>query len=387
MNKLVSIFAVTLVVWLCSACADSSSVDVPEEPHYSEPGYISFTLQSRDKSTKKRAVEADSLVQGTTAEDAIHEVRIWVFNSATQGDAATPIAYKCETLDDPESSYTMFVKVPGGNLQNVDIYAVVNADSGTSVDAYTDADAMTLTRGDLHQAEISGMFGVNSPGKPQTSGVPSTGLPMSGEVLNVNLNTYKYESATEAMANPVTLNVKRCVTKVHFFFAYRNIGALADAQIVGAKINSEVVPTQMALFESGRSYLTGLSYYPYSVNYDDVYTTSKMTALTIPSTYEKQDGETAQAYVDRLKDAGFKERYLTYLMESDRALTGEIYYKFFDDDITRTATFAFPAGEMLRNHDCIVYCYFQDGHIYVTAQLLYQVVPWESAGTFDIEFD
>lgn len=388
---MVSILSVALVVWLCCSCADSSSVE-PDEPNYSEPGYISFTVQSSDNTgkTKTRAVEADSLVAGTTKEDALQELRIWVFDAAETSEGALPIAYKCETLTSVTGSYTMCLEVPGGNLKNIDVYVVANSSSGTSLGSYTDANALTVSRGDLHKATISGMFGVNSSGgsgKPQTSGVPSTGLPMTGEKLNIDLDSYKRETVTQAMANPVNIDIKRCVSKVHFFFAYRNVASLSNAKILGAQIDANIIPTSMSLFESGRSSLQNVSYFSRAISYDDEYSTSKMTKLTNPSEYDKQEGETAQEYVNRLQTAGFTERYLTYLLETDRALTGEIYYKFEDDDIQRSVPFAFNAGELTRNHDCIIYCYFQDGRIEVTTTLLYQVVPWESTDDFDIEFN
>lgn len=94
-----------------------------------------------------------------------------------------------------------------------------------------------------------------------------------------------------------------------------------------------------------------------------------------PLTYRRGETETAQAYMDRMnnmnKEIGGHD--LSYLRETNKPITGTIYYKLAEDGFEESKTFTIPSSSAIRNRELVVYGYFLQGGALC---LDWQVMPW-----------
>ena len=100
-------------------------------------------------------------------------------------------------------------------------------------------------------------------------------------------------------------------------------------------------------------------------------------AVADPLAYKRDEKtETAQAYMDRMNKE-FKEiggHDLRYLRETNKPITGKIYYQLAKDGIEESKTFTIPSnGNAIRNRELVVYGYFLQGGALC---LDWQVMPW-----------
>lgn len=74
----------------------------------------------------------------------------------------------------------------------------------------------------------------------------------------------------------------------------------------------------------------------------------------------------------------------SYLRETDKPITGKIYFKSNASLPDRWVKFEIPKA--YRNHELVVYGYFS-GEAFLDLNLRYYVADWTDKGTTNIEFN
>lgn len=337
----------------------------------------------------------DETSPNPTEEEKIYSIRVWAFKSNTD-ENAMPIGFKAETGLSATGSHNVSMKLlrkAAGNLEkdNIDLYILLNAESIGVLDGNN---CNTMTRKDLKAATFDSNFGIKPDGSPQAITVPATGLPISRVITNINVKNNIADNAAAAAAKPVSVPLVRAVSKLHFFFARKAGKDTESVTVTKIEVNGETLTAASPVFPeaatdaekdtkglTGR--LTGLTYLNSQILKFGEIATSKIYAVDDPKTYIQQPREKAQDYMDRLS-TNVKEGCRSYLRETDKPITGKIYFKSNEAVAERSVVFKIP--DAYRNHELVVYGYFS-GEAFLDLNLQYYVADWNEKGTTNIEFN
>ena len=328
-------------------------------------------------------------------EEKIYSIRVWAFKSGTN-ENAMPIGFKAVTDLSATGSYNVSMKLlrkAAGNLEkdNIDLYILLNAES---IDVLNGSDCNTMTRKALKEATFDSNFGIKkTDGSPQATTVPATGLPISRVITNINVKNNIADNAAEAAKKTVSVPLVRAVSKLHFFFTRKNVKDTEGVEVTKIEVNEGIVPTQSSVFPTATTDdnketegltgdLTSLSYLNQKMTFGSV-ATKDIKPVPDPTSYIRKPGQTADAYITQLR--GLKtECHLSYLRETDKELTGTIYYKLNKSGAVKQTPFSI--SKAYRNHEMVVYGYFL-GDEESTLTLKYYVADWTDKGTTNIEFN
>lgn len=342
------------------------------------------------------------------AESSIHSIRIWAFNSNATNDDATAIGYKEEILSTPVDGEneveTVSMKLPrslgGSNLQHLDLYILANAESiegaidGVSGSFEGITSKKLMTRKQLRNLVIKSQFGITEDGKAQASEVPASGLPISRFITHISAAEHVADTETEAYAKAVSISLVRAVSKLHFFFARKSEGGTDEAFVSKLELDGNIIPTESYVFPDAAPlavqetsglisthYGTETSYVSTKLLLDGV-ANKYITTVADPTIYQRGNTEKAAGYMKRLSDAGFISQNRTYLRESNKPITGKIYFKLSDNSPEQSVSFSIPSNmnPAARNHELVVYGYFLEG-----GKLMIEptVLNWEDGGKYD----
>ncbi len=332
-----------------------------------------------------KATRAADTNPATDDESRFKSMRVWAFSNGS-GDDALPLSYTEETGLDGNGMHTISMKLPRNVVDanpEIDLYILANGDAST----LTGTDNKLKTRAQLKAATIGDAehYGVNADHSAHTMAVPEGGLPMSRAVTKININAFKSETPNPSKSVDVKLH--RAVSKIHFFFARKANAGVDGASITGVEVNANQIPASELAFPAEEQYSadmadrTTAAALPTDAKFDNAQLNYGATAATDiktlndgvePNTYVKKADETAEAYMARLSTAGISGHYLTYIRETDKAVTGKIKYKLSANSSEQTADFTIAANDMLRNREVVVYAYFSGGRLVVNPMVL----PW-----------
>lgn len=417
-NKLIAInarctkmFTAVLAAGIMTSCINDSK---PCDAGYPDnvPAYLTVSLNAGTRipgGTKASLTEAD-MESGIESESLIHSYRIWIFASRESGDGAQPIGYAEGTGLSDKGNRIVSVKLRTGKMSGVDIYALVNAEN---CPALMTGDGSVMTRGQLKSGTTGG-FGIGSDMKPAAMTVPSTGLPMSRVLTNVPLQNFVSENID--LNNPIEVPLLRAVSKFQFYIAKTegdtDIDALSILNVEFGKagtgsagVSGSFIPKEAMTFTGPVDYVNvnnldylytssaflpyEVQYYPQTVKYtgssDILFNAAKINPVKDPTAFRRGMDETAQAYAERLRNAGLTS-VTSYFLESGQALRGVINYQF-STGIPTKVTFDIRPGEFLRNHEYIIYAYVLNGRVEVETTLKYQVIDWKGKDDVNIDFN
>lgn len=305
-------------------------------------------------------------VNPSVEESKITRLQIWIFEHT---DEHKPVAY----FDTNETSLLSvgegaIYQIPVSDdfaqrKPDVDVYVIANLPEGE----YGNTLNSESTRANILAATIpEGYYGLTTP----TTQVPSTGLPMSGSLMDQPVvgeaPVLRVGSATKI----ATVQLTRCVSKVRFVFANTKGTAQNPAPeliIKGITMNAEMIPQQEYLIVQDKedNELT------YNTEVKSLFTGSSEAPFLVNETQDPTkfiyDGREAQAYEDYLDEYIYKaEPELSqlgpyYLRESDQQLSGTILYQIGNVDKPAMSFQMEQAGDFLRNHTWIVYAYYVGG--------------------------
>ena len=389
--------AALLMLSTMASCSDQDS----QAPATGDEAYLnlSFSTASNTTSRASRAgnIGNDETQANPTAESDIHSIKVWVFKSGTKGEAK-PIAYKEDNTPTAvgggtaNGNYTLNLrflrKINGEELKNIDLYILANSESTNMADKLKDKDLHSITRADLQGVTFDDPFGITAEGKAQTTEVPTgKGLPISRAITNIDIADHVADTEIEAKRKGISIPLVRAVSKLHFYFA-RKTGEDALTENVKVKkieIDGNTFPTASYVFPDEEDYATAdankaatsnkygtPSYVATPLKLDGV-ENAKIKAVADPLAYKRGETETAQTYMDRMnKEIGGHN--LSYLRETNKPITGKIYYQLAEGGSVKSQEFTIPSsGNAIRNRELVVYGYFLQGGALC---LDWQVMPW-----------
>ena len=249
-------------------------------------------------------------------------------------------------------------------------------------------DFRSITRADLQGVTFDNPFGITAEGKAQTTEVPNgKGLPISRAITNIEIAKHVADTEAGAKNKGISIPLVRAVSKLHFYFARTaDADALTEnVKVTKIEIDGNTFPTESYVFPDEEDYATAdankaatsnkygtPSYVSTLLKLDGVENTG-IKAVTDPLAYQRGETETAQTYMDRMnKEIGGHN--LSYLRETNKPITGKIYYQLAEGGSEKHQEFTIPSsGNAIRNRELVVYGYFLQGGALC---LDWQVMPW-----------
>lgn len=336
----------------------------------------------------------DETSPNPTEEEKISSIRVWAFKSGS-AETEAPIGFKAETGLNKTGSYKVSMKLllkAAGDLENIDLFILLNAES---IGVLNDNNCNRKTRQELKNAVFNSNFGINTDGTAQATAVPDAGLPISRVITNINVKNNIADNAAEAAAKPVSVPLVRAVSKLHFFFARKKGVDTESVSVTKIEVNGETLTAASPVFPEAttdadkntkglKGSFTGLTYLNSQILKFGEIATSKINAVTEPKDYIRSKTETAQAYMNRLRK-DIQEGCISYLRETNKAITGKIYFKSNEAVAERSVVFEIP--EAYRNYELVVYGYFSGEAFLDNLKLQYYVADWNVKDVTNIEFN
>ena len=390
--------AALLMLSTMASCSDQDS----QAPATGDEAYLnlSFSTASNTTSRASRAGDIgkdDETQANPNTESDIHSIKVWVFKSGT-GASANPIAYKEDTPSAVDGkpvngNYTLNLrflrKINGEELKNIDLYILANSESTNMADKLKNKDFRSITRADLQGVTFDDPFGITAEGKAQTTEVPTgKGLPISRAITNIEIAKHVADTEIEAKSKGISIPLVRAVSKLHFYFA-RKAGDDAmteNVKVTKIEIDGNTFPTESYVFPDEEDYTKadankaatsdkyGTPSYDSTLLKLDGVENANIKAVADPLTYKRDEKtDTAQTYMDRMnKEIGGHN--LSYLRETNKPITGKIYYQLAEGGSEKHQEFTIPSsGNAIRNRELVVYGYFLQGGALC---LDWQVMPW-----------
>lgn len=333
----------------------------------------------------------DETSSNPTEEGKIYSIRVWAFKSDTD-ENAMPIGFKAETGLNKTGSHNVSMKLrkAANKPENIDLYILLNAESIGVLDGNN---CNTMTRKTLKATTFNSNFGINTDGSPQATIVPATGLPISRVITDINVKGYIADNAAEAATKPVSVPLVRAVSKLHFFFARKKGNDTKSVTVTKIEVDGATLTTASPVFPEATTdakkdnngltgSFTGLTYLTKNLIFGGI-ATDKINPVDDPTAYKRNPGEKAQDYMTRLSN-DVQEGCRSYLRETDKPITGKIYFKSNASLAERSVEFKIP--EAYRNHELVVYGYFS-GEALLDLNLQYYVADWNEKGATDITFN
>lgn len=389
--------AALLMLSTMASCSDQDS----QAPATGDEAYLNLSFSTASATTSRAGgtgnIGNDETQANPNQESDIHSIKVWVFKSGTKGEAK-PIAYKEDNTPTAvgggtaNGNYTLNLrflrKINGEELKNIDLYILANSESTNMADKLKDKDFRSITRADLQGVTFDDPFGITAEGKAQTTEVPNgKGLPISRAITNIEIAKHVADTEIEAKSKGISIPLVRAVSKLHFYFA-RKTGEDAmteNVKVTRIEIDENIFPTASYVFPDEEDYATAdankaatsnkygtPSYVPTLLKLDGV-ENAQIKAVADPLAYKRGPGETAQTYMNRMNtDIGGHN--LSYLRETNKPITGKIYYQLAEGGSVKSQGFTIPSsGNAIRNRELVVYGYFLQGGALC---LDWQVMPW-----------
>lgn len=330
-------------------------------------------------------------------EEKITSIRVWAFRSGSDRATATPIGFKSETNLSVKGSHNVSMMITRKNAENlgkIDLYILLNAESEGVPDG---KDCIKMTRAELENLVIKNQFGITAEGTAQTTVVPQAGLPISRVIKELDVTDNIKDNATDAALHSINIPLIRAVSKLHFFFTRKKVKDkdknTEGVVVTKIEVNENVIPTQSSVFPTATTDanketegltgdLTSLSYLSRKIKFGSV-ATENIRPVPDPTSYIRKPRQTAEDYITQLRGVT-TECHLSYLRETDKELTGTIYYKLDKSGAEKQTPFRI--SKAYRNHEMVVYGYFL-GDEKSTLTLNYYVVGWNEKTATDIVFD
>lgn len=386
--------AALLMLSTMASCSDQDS----QAPATGDEAYLNLSFSTASATTSRASRAGDignnETQANPTTESDIHSIKVWVFKSET-GPRAKPIAYK---EDRPTAvgggtangTYTLNLrflrKINGEELKNIDLYILANSESTNMAKKLEGKDLRSITRAELQGVTFDYPFGITEKGEAETTEVPTEGLPISRAITNIEIAKHVADTEIEAKERAISIPLVRAVSKLHFYFARKDAAdaMTENVKVTGIKIDGNTFPTESYVFPDEEVYATadankaatsnkyGTPAYEPALQLGGV-ENSGIAAVPDPTAFIKKS-QTAQQYLDAFKVAGIKSHHLSYLRDTNKPITGKIYYQLAEGGSVKSQGFTIPSsGNAIRNRELVVYGYFLQGGALC---LDWQVMPW-----------
>lgn len=387
--------AALLMLSTMASCSDQDS----QVPATGDEAYLNLSFSTASTTTSRASRAGDIGNNETQAnpnqESDIHSIKVWVFKSGT-GASANPVTYKEDNTPTAvgggtaNGNYTLNLrflrKINGEELKNIDLYILANSESTNMAAKLNGKDLRSITRAELQDVTFDNPFGITAEGKAQTTEVPTgKGLPISRAITNIELANHVADTEIEAKGKGINIPLVRAVSKLHFYFARKANANTENVKVTRIEIDGNTFPTESYVFPDEENYATAdankaatsnkygtPSYVSTLLKLDGVENTG-IKEVEDPLTYKRGATETAQTYMDRM-NTEIGGHNLSYLRETNKPITGKIYYQLAEGGSVKSQGFTIPSsGNAIRNRELVVYGYFLQGG---SLCLDWQVMPW-----------
>lgn len=354
---------------------------------------VPMTLYLQTSNAHQTRAYIGDLAAESEAESKINSIKVWFVDPDASGTA--PVAFAGTISADNKVTVTLpRTLVSKGTA---DVYIIANAESVGLGESLT----KNSTVAEITAATIAAEnFGTATP----VTAVPSTGLPMSRIVKGLALT-----ESGEPKTNLGEISLTRAVSKIRFAFGMYTgdlgeiVGISLDGnQIAGAEYIMPVDPSNTADYAETYQGDLHANITAGSYQADELLLGSKTEGTLVantaihttqttdnPSNYTWDNWTAANASVAD-KATAYNTAitpfvtHTVYLRETDKQLTGKIYYRLSSTAGVQEAPFSMVANEtpvqdFARNHVWIVYSYFEGGKLYVKPT----VAPWTDAPVLD----
>ena len=320
-------------------------------------------------------------VRATETEDSIKSMQIWVFRHTDN----THVGYlelseeQLSNLNSTLHSESYRMEIPkdfAENPSDVDIYVMANVvreNSGLTLDEHwkkselVDAQLLSAYFYDTGKTSYDSRYGL-----PMT--VDSVSMTVSGRDMVLHVSSAR-------------LTLSRAVSKVQFAFSKTNARANTTITVDSITLDKNIIPKKEYLFNGFKAYRSvsekADDYIGYPTRLMEAKDRFEMVSNENPEEYVYQ-GPTAMSvdeYMSKIADAVEDHKVslspAIYLRETDRPLSGTIYYSVDGDH--RSTTFAMSLlGRLYRNSTWLVYGYFNAGELRVSSIAF---TEWQEGGS------
>lgn len=404
MKEIAALAPTLLLTLILTSCMSDDYTDTAagKSDTYINLNVSTPTAQARANAPAKPAgtrLGLEETYPSPDTEEKITSIRVWAFRSGPDKETATPIGFKSETNLTAQGSHKVSMMITRKNAENlgkIDLYILLNAESEGVLDG---RNCIKMTRADLENLVIKNHFGITAEGTAQTTEVPQAGLPISRVIKELDVTDNIKDNATDAALHSINIPLIRAVSKLHFFFTRKKVKDkdknTEGVEVTKIEVNENVIPTQSSVFPTATTDdnketegltgdLTSLSYLSQKMTFGSV-ATENIKPVPDPTSYIRKPDQTAEAYITQLRGVT-TECHLSYLRETDKELTGTIYYKLNKSGAVKQTPFSI--SKAYRNHEMVVYGYFLgNGDKESTLTLNYYVADWNEKKATDIVFD
>lgn len=399
----ITYFSLLISHLLLTSCSGGSDSTIEEPTPYDGPSVLSIYVYAPGQSVPTRGNTGQ--VNAAAAEDAIHTLQIWVYSHETTPKLVTYFKTNAFQQDPQKTDDTYKFELPID-----DTFADSNPDNRPTVDVYVLANVTgnncgldfneNTTKDALENAVLAeGYFGLSTP----VTEVPYEGLPMSGVLRGMTITgskpvlTLRESTVSEQMAK---VKMARVVSKVRFVFSCST--DFDGLKITSVNFDEGMIPTQEYLFLD-QDYTYEDNRYKIGNTYNDavasLFSIDETAICADPAHYawdrlqNDQPDCTAQDYEDLIADGltihegetgpRLTERCL-YLRESNKQLSGTIYYKVKEKGAANYGDEEPPvAFKMVGPEDPTEWQpYFSRNHTWI----VYAYLAWAKMRVVDVHF-
>ena len=413
-HKILAIAALALLTLGVGSCVEPLDPALrPDAPKLTFWIYVPGSMQQ----PVTKALPGD--VASVSPESVLQDVQVWVFRHGAS-ETESPLSYADvssinwshagTTPRSWDDCYEMSMPISEDFLKDsdprVDFYVLANWRSIFSTKPASQTTLAEVRDMIYKQRSGPGYFGTENP----TRKVPDYGLPIStiykgedGKGVSLKFLKEAYEAGTKPTQqlfkdNLKVIELKRTVSKLRFVISRpEGVEGVSITKIV---VNEQLIPFENWVFEKETPILPEPATYGSAVELKGSGTAPLLEASGIGQMKDpevltsawfeenKPTGyaQTAQGYNNFLRDsiaASKATEVVTYLRETDKAISGTVYYKLSRDDDAPEYQGTFTMGNLdngynnfRRNHFWTVYAYFEvDGNLYVNPT----VADWDDA--------
>ena len=329
----------------CVSCSSDEAEEVPR---------INIYVYAPD-----RPIATRGEVEPTADEAKVHSLRIWVFKSSNPDKSVASLSLnteeELEALNENKSaSYSLEVtdRSFAQNPEPVDVYVMANVTEGDNSTYYNSGSS-------LDDAFLNGgdYFKFTTTGKA-TSAVSSTGIPMTGVARGKKV----IDNHSVLHVNDANLKLVRAVSKIRFVFAA--LKDMPNMYVDGIKLGKNMLYKKEYYFlnDDHPNYWVE-DVYDQEVEVAESDLTNPIKQIEDPTKYIFTSGMTDTQY-ENIINKGISDKELVelstvYLPESDKRLSGTIYFRLSTDMKKQlSASFRMVSGDFRRNQTWIVYAYY-----------------------------
>ena len=384
-----------MLLLMLVACSSGSTEEPTQKPRpeSNQKPVLQLYLFAPESPIVTRA-SGDNVASKPDEEKRINKLQVWVFIGSTD-NLVSYIELTGNDLSDLQTANQKTITMDiteefaaRSPKPNVDVFVAANvteANSGLAL-------SRTTTATQLKEAKLgTDYFGLwdgesSSTNDKRVQAVPTDGLPMSGRLLNQEIEGMSPVFSLKSKSN---VKLMRAISKLRFVFC---ISGSDDPGVMSPVINNLDIKLgktdKLVLPKEEYLFLENAYYYPdYIYHVGTTYVNPASDPSYLVKTAGKNeivkwinpidfiyDGQSGQDY-ENLIDLGVNGDNTTnpvtpiklteigrfYLRESDRQLEGEISYDLGETEpfTHKTVTFAMmQALDFTRNHTWIVYGYF-----------------------------